>query len=111
MADCSKATGCRNCGKPLKGRRRIYCTNNCRYDYYANHKWSSARERARNRVRYYECEHCHEYFQKVEVNHIVPVRGKRNEWGCHHHQENLEVLCHDCHVAATRKQRAEGYFD
>lgn len=43
-----------------------------------------------------------------EVNHIRPLNGIRPAFGCCHHQENLEVVCHDCHVAIGIEQRAAG---
>lgn len=42
----------------------------------------------------------------LEVNHIEPRRGGGYQAGCHNHQANLETLCHRCHVAVTRMQRA-----
>lgn len=43
-----------------------------------------------------------------EVNHIMPVNGQRAAFDCQHHRDNLEVLCHSCHVATTATQRAAG---
>lgn len=40
-----------------------------------------------------------------EVNHIGPRYGGGYGDGCHNHQDNLEVLCHDHHVAVTGQQR------
>lgn len=40
----------------------------------------------------------------LEVNHIEPRNGRGYDWGCAHHTENLETLCHSCHVAETRRQ-------
>lgn len=42
-----------------------------------------------------------------EVNHIIPRNGGGYDQGCAHHQSNLEVLCHDCHVRETARQRAD----
>lgn len=41
----------------------------------------------------------------------MPVRGGGYGDGCAHHQDNLEVLCHACHVEATARQRAAGLFN
>jgi hypothetical protein len=38
------------------------------------------------------------------VNHIEPRVGKGYGWGCWNHQDNLETLCHDCHVVVTKSQ-------
>ncbi len=43
---------------------------------------------------------------KLEVNHIIPREGKGYGQGCHNHQENLETLCHACHLQVTADQRA-----
>lgn len=41
----------------------------------------------------------------LEVNHIEPRRGEGYAAGCHHHLDNLETLCHPCHVEVTTAQR------
>jgi hypothetical protein len=43
---------------------------------------------------------------ELEVNHIEPRHGRGYQAGCWNHQANLETLCHRCHVAVTRLQRA-----
>lgn len=42
----------------------------------------------------------------LEVNHRVPRRGGGYQAGCHHHLDQLETLCHPCHVAETNQQQA-----
>ena len=44
----------------------------------------------------------------AEVNHIVPVNGDRQHFSCANHLDNLEALCHVCHLAVTAEQRAAG---
>lgn len=44
----------------------------------------------------------------LEVNHKVPLQGRARTASCEHHSSNLETLCHGCHVAETRSQRAAG---
>lgn len=59
---------------------------------------------------WYECARCG-YLHKrtnIQVNHIVPCKGKHGTWGCHHHSANLEVLCKECHLETTAEQRAKG---
>lgn len=58
----------------------------------------------------YKCVKCGSKF-KLEVNHIKPCIGRHGKWGCWHHVENLETLCRECHLEATRQQRAAGMFD
>jgi ferredoxin len=43
----------------------------------------------------------------LEVNHIEPRRGGGYAHGCHHHQTNLETLCHRCHARVTAHQQHE----
>lgn len=43
----------------------------------------------------------------VEVNHRIPRRGGGYHSGCHHHLEELETLCHRCHVLVTNAQGAD----
>jgi 5-methylcytosine-specific restriction endonuclease McrA len=43
-----------------------------------------------------------------EVNHIEPRRGRGYNLGCHNHAENLETLCHACHLDVTKSQRGSG---
>lgn len=42
--------------------------------------------------------------RRLEVNHKVPILGRHAEYGCHHHPDGLETLCHPCHVAETARQ-------
>lgn len=44
----------------------------------------------------------------LEVNHIKPVNGRRRSVDCQNHLDNLETLCHDCHVVITKQQRKDG---
>ncbi len=110
--------GCDMCGKTLTGRMRRWCGRDCEYWHDENHRWTDARQRARNNVRKwvtgvgarYKCARCRKYFPRpdIQVNHIQPCLGKHGTNGCHHHQSNLEVLCKRCHVATTAEQRAAG---
>lgn len=43
-----------------------------------------------------------------EVNHKIPLNGVRPDFGCCHHQDNLECVCHPCHVLIGIEQRAAG---
>lgn len=46
--------------------------------------------------------------RSLEVNHKTPILGRHDEGGCHHHVEDLETLCHRCHLIETARQRAAG---
>lgn len=58
----------------------------------------------------WRCMRCGTTTHAPEVNHIVPAMGKHAVESCAHHQENLEVLCRDCHLATTKRQREAGLF-
>lgn len=96
------------CGRKLTGRKRTFCSVEHRKAVVNNHRWTQAKAAAKERVTYYRCEGCGHFVTKVEVNHKEPCKGKHGVWGCHHHQENLEVLCRPCHLAATAEQRKAG---
>jgi 5-methylcytosine-specific restriction endonuclease McrA len=59
------------------------------------------------RVHAYLCARCRQPTTAPEVNHIVPVVGGNRSATCMNHEENLEVLCHSCHVPTTKRQAAE----
>jgi 5-methylcytosine-specific restriction endonuclease McrA len=42
---------------------------------------------------------------RLEVNHIVPANGAHGVVSCVHHLDNIETLCHPCHVKVTNAQR------
>ena len=44
----------------------------------------------------------------MEVNHISPLQGRKRSNTCENHLDNLELLCHQCHKAATDEQRRLG---
>ncbi|GAB2733494.1 HNH endonuclease [Nocardioides pakistanensis] len=100
---------CNWCDKPIPagGRRRTWCSDPCRRVWERNHIWRRARIYARKRAKY-RCSRtgCAAPRMDVEINHIVPRNGAGYGPGCHHHQTNLEALCHDHHVEVTNAQRA-----
>lgn len=97
-------TRCDRCGLELTGRRRRWCSQACQARHVWNHRWSRARSAAKRRDRH-RCVTCGAR-ERLEVNHIVPRVGGGYGWGCWNHLENLETLCHDCHVVVTNTQRA-----
>lgn len=123
-ADWHEGCGlCLRCGKELTGRKRVWCSNrdsdgpaSCEAVWVDNHVWGFASRRALVlaglRLSFREgappkCHACGVADSQVryEVNHIGPRNGQGYGKGCWNHQDNLEVLCHDCHVAVTRAQR------
>ncbi|MCC6236335.1 MAG: hypothetical protein IT299_02025 [Dehalococcoidia bacterium] len=110
-----------SCRGELGGRRTAYCSDAHARAFEAEHVWPEARKRARRRAKY-ACQRCgfkpsavrrdpaqarryarHEL--KLEVNHIVALRGRYRFVSCLNHAVNLEVLCHRCHVAVTNETR------
>lgn len=59
------------------------------------------------RYRGYRCALCGQLTEEPEVNHIKPVLGGHRSVTCLNHEENLEVLCHTCHLGATAQQLAD----
>jgi 5-methylcytosine-specific restriction endonuclease McrA len=105
----------------LPARRTAYCSDAHAREFVRNHVWSAARQAARRRAKW-TCQRCgfrpaevrrdpdarkafrrHEL--RLEVNHILPLRGAYRVVTCANHLTNLEVLCHRCHNAATAAQR------
>lgn len=94
---CLKPSGCGVCGAELTGRRRRWCSDACREDYYANHRWTEARWEALMVRAKRICAGCGG--RATEVDHIQERNGyPLSKHSCLHHQENLRALCHSCHV-------------
>lgn len=118
-------TGCRQCGKDIPARR-ANCSASCADVFEHNHFWNTARAEAIRRaspfgpapecvrqpwIGWPVCSRCRQGTLSPEVNHRVPLnrrRGRTYHFGCFNHQENLEVVCHDCHVQIGIEQRAAG---
>jgi 5-methylcytosine-specific restriction endonuclease McrA len=125
---------CAWCAAELPPRRRSWCSDRCGELFWANHWWSVARTAAKRRDRY-RCRRCgarapkrpartafakhaaylaamrawrkEKLTSRLEVNHIVPCRGKHRALDCAHHQENLETLCPQCHKVHTSALRPQ----
>lgn len=95
---------CRACAKPLTGRRTAWCSKECSDEYTRAHDWGWARNAAKKRDGG-QCVTCGST-RALEVNHIDPRVGQGYGFGCWNHPENLETLCHDCHVEVTKAQAA-----
>ena len=124
---------CAWCAAELPPRRRAWCSDRCGEQFWANHWWSVARSAAKRRDRY-RCKRCgargpkrparsahrthaaylaamrawrkEKRIARLEVNHIVPCRGKHRSLDCAHHLDNLETLCPPCHQTHTSALRA-----
>jgi hypothetical protein len=124
--------GCAWCAAPLPPRRRTWCSDRCGDAFWANHWWSVARRTVKRRDKY-RCTRCgtaapkrpvkssfktqaaylkamrtwraEKRVARLEVNHIVPCRGKHGQLSCAHHLDNLETLCPACHKTHTAALR------
>lgn len=103
---------CDHCGNPLTGRRTRWCSDACSVVVFQAHDWNSARRAAKRRDNY-RCVTCgatetvdKNLRSSLEVNHIEPRVGRGYGMGCWNHLDNLETLCHDCHVKVTKAQAA-----
>jgi 5-methylcytosine-specific restriction enzyme A len=124
---------CGWCGTALPALRRSWCSDRCGDAFWANHWWSVARQSAKRRDRY-RCRRCgtrapkrptaasyasrpkylaamrawraEKRTERMEVNHIVPCRGRHKALDCAHHLDNLETLCPPCHKEHTSALRS-----
>lgn len=120
-----KPKHCHWCDKVLTGRQQSWCSKSCYLTFNQNHRYTSARQRARVSARGYcpcptdtrsrlrhpicrGCGRCEAVAGKLECNHKVPRNGDRSAYSCLHHQHNLEMLCHECHGEETAAQWADG---
>lgn len=102
---------CQWCGVNLASipRRTVWCSNSCFLVWRKNHIWRFARTAARRRDKY-ACTICFQgkhHGIAIEVNHIIPLRGRGYTYGCVHHLDNLETLCKQHHQEKTNQQRRE----
>lgn len=88
----------------VDGRPTYCCSAAHTREWKRNHMWGAAKAAVKKRDR--ACVRCHlpRGGDNPEVNHIVPREGSGYGTGCWNHQDNLELLCHDCHVGVTAEQ-------
>ena len=121
---------CGRCGAALSGRRTKWCSDECSDWFWRNHRFTNARFEALATASVYRlatadatwCRYCPsgphghlaghvcalcEALKGAEVDQVERARGRHGELSCIHHQENLRVLCRDCHKAVTAQQRRE----
>ena len=100
--------GCFWCGSETKFR---YCSDDCRFHYWASYNWQAANEHCRNshRIepyldRLYSCDRCDFVggYSDFQVHHIVPV-GSDRSWSILNRPENLIHLCKHCHMWRHRE--------
>jgi hypothetical protein len=104
---------CRWCDRPLEPNQSRWCGPGCRWHAETNHIFAEAKRACLLRFQH-RCGDCNTD-RDPQVNHIIPVLGRHEVDGCHHHQANLNVKCgprgNGCHQAETNRQRNAGMFD
>ena len=102
--ECFKDT-CWWCGEIIiQGKKEAhYCRNRSHDDFkscfrqYWNHfRWDSASNWAKERADY-KCENCGNG-SRLEVHHIIPLKGSARFFTAFNLPWNLIVLCHQCHL-------------
>lgn len=101
MVGVRSGGACLFCGAPLPGSRKKWCSDICGAEFYANHRWTQARQAALERAGY-RCERCGSApLEGLQVHHRLEVDRTEgyDTLSCIHHQTNLEVLCPADHRA------------
>lgn len=84
---------CLGCGEKLTGRKESWCGGNCANEHYNKYFWSNIREKLIRK--YNKCQACSSG-SFLEVHHIHPIALGGDPF----EEENLIVLCPDCHLDA-----------
>ena len=94
------------CGGPLKGKLKRYCYGHMRI-YYQHFMWSYARPWCIERQKGL-CANCGLYFgDKLEVHHIVPLKGYTRWLTAYNLPWNLVGFCHADHLAVATAMKPE----
>ena len=96
---------CRVCGDKPQGRRKKNCSKECAdtyqllFDWPAD-TWEDVRQRMLRRAEY-KCEQCGKggKIRKLEVDHKIALCNGGEMWD----EDNLWVLCHECHRVKTNE--------
>jgi 5-methylcytosine-specific restriction endonuclease McrA len=100
---------CLYCGGELPKRRRSYCCDLCKINFYTifrdAHSWQHVR--AEYIKKHPKCERCGK--KAVEVHHKTPIRKYRNIGiqGDVFDEDNLESCCKKCHLEAAKELAKE----
>ena len=87
---------CRVCGKLIKRPFRKYCSTKCLLKYQKCFKtWTGLRDRILAKQE--SCEKCGSK-DKLEVDHKLAIMNGGEMWN----EDNLQVLCHRCHLRKTK---------
>ena len=89
---------CQWCNTLLVGatvkRRKTWCSDECFQLFQQYHVWSHAKDAALVTA-HYKCEikGCKAAPEDIHVVHTSPLPKSRYAMGCHHHPEQLIVIC------------------
>ncbi|MQW21990.1 MULTISPECIES: HNH endonuclease [unclassified Lactococcus] len=77
--------------------------------FYSSKKWLSLRNAIRERDMM-TCQKCGDYqAERYEVDHITELNWQNvDDWEVAYNPDNLQLLCHECHVRKTREYRKNG---
>lgn len=102
---------CAECGVSLlPNKRKVYCSDECRENYWVKHDWSWLRSKVLKKVNY-TCSKCgfrpeidkhgYSFYHKARelvVDHVIPIALGGEEFD----EKNLQVLCFKCDKEKTR---------
>jgi len=90
---------CLGCGVELTGRKTSWCGSDCSSEFTNKYMWNLLREKLLKKANH-KCQSCNkgssEGVYLHEVHHIHPIALGGNPFD----EENLIVLCPDCHLDA-----------
>lgn len=87
---------CRVCGNLIKKPFRKYCSTGCSIKYQECFKtWTGLRSRVL--AKQDKCEKCGSE-DRLEVDHKLAIMNGGGMW----EEDNLQVLCHRCHLRKTK---------
>jgi len=93
-------------------RKRMFCSDNCKFEYLRHFYWVEAsnwcRNRADNKCQICYCvsewiDHSYGGRSNLEVHHIIPTRGANRVQHPLNAPCNLLLLCMDCHNKTKKK--------
>lgn len=77
--------------------------------FYSSKKWINLRNAIRERDMM-TCQKCGDYqAERYEVDHITELNWQNvDDWEVAYNPDNLQLLCHECHVRKTREYQKNG---
>ena len=96
---------CLWCGKKLKGRDTMICSEECWQQFYTHFYQIGVKERL-VKERGWHCENCKvecDSFSNIELHHKIPLFDGGASWD----DDNLILLCPACHLQAHKDYRLE----